>query len=79
MPLSIRSDEVNKLAERLAARKRVTKTEAIRQALQNELRRVEDEMPLWERLKPLRDKIAAYPKTGLKADKEFFDELSGDY
>jgi antitoxin VapB len=79
MPLSIRSEEVNRLAEKLAVRKRVTKTEAIRQALQNELSRVEDETPLWERLRPLREKIAAYPKTGLQADKEFFDELSGEY
>jgi len=79
MPLSIRSEEVNRLAEELAARKRVTKTEAIRLALQHELRRAEDETPLWDRLKPLRDKIAVYPKTGFQADKEFFDELSGDY
>lgn len=79
MPLSIRSEEVNRLAEELAARKSVTKTEAVRLALHNELRRVEAETPLWERLKPLREKIAAYPDTGRKADKAFFDELGGDY
>jgi antitoxin VapB len=79
MPLNIRSDEVNRLAARLAARKRVSKTDAVRIALENELRRVEDEVPLWERLKPLRAKIAAYPDSGLAVDKAFFDELSGDY
>lgn len=79
MPLNIRSDEVNRLAARLAARKRVSKTDAVRIALENELRRVEDEVPLWERLKPLRAKIAAYPDSGLAVDKGFFDELSGDY
>jgi len=79
MPLNIRSDEVNRLAARLAARKRVSKTDAVRIALENELRRVEDEVPLWERLKPLRAKIAAYPDSDLAADKAFFDDLSGDY
>ena len=57
MPLNIRSEEVNQLAEKLAARKRLTKTDAVRLALINELRRAEDEKPLWERIKPLRDKI----------------------
>jgi antitoxin VapB len=33
MPLNIRSEEVNRLAEQLAAIKRVTKTDAVKQAL----------------------------------------------
>jgi antitoxin VapB len=48
-------------------------------ALENELRRADEAVSLWMRLKPLRQKIAAYPDTGLAADKAFFDELSGDY
>jgi len=79
MPLNIRSERVNELAERLAARKHVSKTEAVRIALENELRRADEATPLWERLKPLRAKIAAYPDSGRAADKAFFDELSGDY
>ena len=79
MPLNIRSEEVNRLAEKLAARKRLTKTEVVRQALQNELRREEQQIPLWERLQPLRETIAACPDTGEQADKEFYNELSGDY
>lgn len=79
MPLNIRSDEVNRLAARLALRKHVSKTEAVKIALENELRRVEEQIPLWDRLKPLRDKVAAYPDTGLEADKTFYDELSGEY
>jgi len=78
MPLNIRGDAVDKLAEKLARRKRVTKTEAVRLALQNELLRLEEAVPLWERLVPLRRKVAAYPDTGLEADKAFFDELSGE-
>jgi antitoxin VapB len=79
MPLNIRNEQVNQLAERLAAQKRVNKTEAVRIALENELRRATEALPLWERLKPLRERIAAYPDSGLEADKAFFDELSGDY
>ena len=79
MPLNIRSEEVNRLADKLALAKRMSKTDAVKTALENELRRVEESIPLWERLKPLRDEIAAYPDTGLEADKAFFDELSGDY
>ena len=78
MPLSIRSEEVNRLAERLAKRTRLTKTEAVKLALRNELHRIDEAIPLWQRLKPLRTKIAAYPDTGLAADKAFFDELSGE-
>ncbi|MCW2319013.1 antitoxin VapB [Rhodoblastus acidophilus] len=79
MPLNIRNEEVNQLAEKLAAQKRVNKTEAVRIALENELRRASEALPLWERLKPLRDRVAAYPDSGLVADKAFFDELNGDY
>lgn len=79
MPLNIRNEEVNRLAEKLATRRRLSKTEVVKQALQNELLREEQQIPLWERLQPLRDAIAARPDTGKKADKEFFDELSGDY
>jgi antitoxin VapB len=79
MPLNIRSDEVNRLAARLAVRKHVSKTEAVKIALENELRRVEEQIPLWDRLKSLRDKVAAYPDTGLEADEAFYDELSGEY
>jgi antitoxin VapB len=79
MPLNIRNEQVNQLAERLAAQKRVNKTEAVRIALENELRRASEAVPLWERLKPLRERVAAYPDSGLEADKAFFDDLSGDY
>lgn len=79
MPLSIRSEEVNQLAQAVASRMKVSKTDAVKMALENELRRFDEKIPLWERLKPLRDKIAAYPETGLEADKAFYDELSGDY
>jgi antitoxin VapB len=49
MPLNIRSDEVNTLAEKLAKRLHLNKTAAVRLALENELRRVDEVVPLRER------------------------------
>lgn len=77
MPLNIRSEEVNRLAEKLASRARVSKTEAVRIALVNELERRERRISLEERLRPLLERIDAVPDTGLPADKAFFDELNG--
>ena len=78
MPLNIRSEEVNQLAEKLAARKHVNKTEAVKLALENELRRLDDTLPLRERLRPLQERVLARPATGLEADKALYDDLSGD-
>ena len=78
MPLSIRSEEVNRLAETLAARKRINKTDAVKQALENEIRRLDQALPLRERLRPLQDRVLARPATGLEADKAFYDDLSGE-
>ena len=76
--LQIRNPRVVELAAKLAAVRRTTKTEAVLRALENELARIEGEKSLTERLKPLRDRIAAVPRTGLEADKDFYDDLSGD-
>ncbi|MCJ2096620.1 type II toxin-antitoxin system VapB family antitoxin [Methylobacterium sp. J-072] len=78
MPLNIRNEEVNQLAEKLASRAGVSKTEAVRIALTNELGRQEPRVPLAERLKPLLDRIAAVPNTGLEADKAFYDSLNDE-
>jgi antitoxin VapB len=78
MPLNIRNEAVNQLAEKLAARKRVNKTDAVRIALENELRRVDQAVPLRERVRALQDRVLSRPSTGLEADKAFYDELSGN-
>ncbi len=43
MPLYVKDQEVDRLAERLSALRKVSKTEAVRQALVHELERVESE------------------------------------
>ncbi|EJN05437.1 type II toxin-antitoxin system VapB family antitoxin [Phyllobacterium sp. YR531] len=78
-PLNIRNEEVNQLAAKLAARKNISKTEAVKLALMKELQLTDKEVSLEERIRPIQDKIASYPDTGFKADKAFFDDLSGDY
>jgi len=57
MPLNIRNEAVNRLAEKLAARKRLNKTAAVKLALENELRRIEEAKPLRERLRSLQDRV----------------------
>jgi antitoxin VapB len=58
--------------------KRVTKAEAVRIALENELRREDEAVPLRERLRPLQARVLGRPPTGRAADKAFYDALSGD-
>ena len=78
MPLNIRSEIVNELAERLSACRQVNKTDAVRIALQNELRRLDEAVPLRDRVRPLQERVSSRPATGLEADKAFYDELSGN-
>ena len=78
MPLNIRNEVVNQLAERLAVRKRVNKTDAVKVALENELRRLDEAVPLRDRLRALQERVLSRPATGLDADKAFYDELSGN-
>lgn len=85
MAFTIPDDTVDQLADKLAALKQIDKTEAVRIALENELRLVvppaqpvHDPRPLRERIRHIQDRVASWPSTGLEADKAFFDELSGD-
>ena len=56
----------------------MNKTDAVRIALEQELQRLDEAVPLRERLRPLQDRVMSRPPTGLEADKSFFDELSGN-
>ena len=77
MPHNIRSEEVNRLAEKLAVRKHISKTDAVKLALENELRRLDDAQPLRERLRPLQEQVLARPPTGQLAAKGSREEISG--
>jgi antitoxin VapB len=77
MPLNIRDEDTNRLAEKLASRMRSKKTAAVKSALRNELDRLEEKVPLRQRLRPLQDRVMSRASTGLEADKAFYDRLSG--
>lgn len=73
-----RMQEISDEEWRSPARILVNKTEAVRIALENELKLLDDATVLRDRLRPLRETVSAYPDSGLAAEKAFFDELSGD-
>ena len=77
MPLYIRNEAVNELAKKLATRNHLNKTDAVKVALENELRRIDEAQPLRERLRTLQDRVLARTPTGLEADQAFYDALSG--
>lgn len=64
MALHIRDEETDRLVRMLA--------------VGNELRREDEKLSLWERLKPLRDRINSRPDTGLEADKAYYDSLNDE-
>ncbi|MCJ2031830.1 type II toxin-antitoxin system VapB family antitoxin [Methylobacterium sp. J-043] len=78
MALHIRDAETDRLVRLLAERKGVPLTEAIKVAVRNELERDEARPGLWERLRPLHERVTARPSTGLDADKAFSDGLNDE-
>ncbi|MGD1015235.1 MAG: type II toxin-antitoxin system VapB family antitoxin [Roseiarcus sp.] len=77
MTLSIRDAATDKLVRALAKRKGVGLTEAVRLAVGAELSRLDDEQPLRERVAAIRRAVVARGRAGERADKAFFDDLSG--
>jgi antitoxin VapB len=79
MPFHVRDAEADALLRQYAQDNRVGITDAIKLAVRRA--READNKARDEKLARMRaisDRIAALPDTGLKADKTFFDELSGD-
>ena len=82
MAFHVRDSETDALVRRLAQGRGVSLTQAIKEAAAETLaadeQRRSQAPPLQERLQPLWDRMARYPRTGLSADKQFFDELWDD-
>jgi antitoxin VapB len=78
MAFHIRDEETDTLVRELARRKGVGLTEAVKLAVRNELQNGKPKESLHEKLRKIADSIAEYPDTGVKLDKKFFDELSGE-
>jgi len=79
MALYIKDSEVDALAGELAAAKNLNKTEAVREALKHELERQRGKPSVVDVAVRFSRELRARgrPKRGRKADKRFFDELSG--
>jgi len=78
MGLSIKNEAVETLARDLARRHGTGVTEIIRLALVEKAEREAAEPSLWEKIAPIRERLAKAGKTGLQADKAFYDELNGE-
>ena len=78
MPLYIKDDATAALVAELAKKRGVSKQDAVRLAVQAELERIAEAIPLRERIATWRKEHPLPPPTGQKADKAFFDDLSGD-
>lgn len=76
MSLIIDDPAIEAAVQKLAAERRQSPADVIREALRNEVARCGPTFD--ERVDAIVQRLKAYPKTGLKADKAFFDELSGD-
>lgn len=80
MALYVKDTDVDRMAERLAALRRISKTEAVRRALAHELEREGAAPSLVEKgVAFTRDlRARANPDRAGKADKRFIDSLYGD-
>ena len=79
MAFHVRDDETDSLVRQLAAAKGVGLTQAVRLAVASELKRVgEERLQRQIGIDAILAEMDRLPRTGLKADKAFFDELSGD-
>lgn len=78
MAFHVRDQETDALVRELARKRQVGLTDAIKLAVGAELRREVEATPILQRIRAIRAEVAQRERTGLKADKAFFDELSGD-
>lgn len=76
MAFHIKDPATDAAVRKLAAERGISLTAAVRLAVEHELER--GRRPLLERVEEIIRDLEKYPLTGLKADKAFFDELSGD-
>ena len=75
MPLYVKDPDVGRMAERLASLRRVSKTEAVRQALEHELDREQGRPSLVEKGVAFVQALKARSRAAEAADKAFIDSL----
>lgn len=78
MTLSIKDPKAVAAIESLALLKGASLDDAVREACERELERLQHKATFMERIKPIQDEFAKYPRTGEKADKAFYDSLNDE-
>ncbi len=78
MAFYVRDEATDAAVRKLARLRKQGLTETIRPAVEAEISRERDNVPLGKRLAPLVERYRRYPETGADADKAFFDALSGE-
>ena len=78
MPLYIENPATSALVDELASRRGVTRHEAVRHAVQAALDNLPERRSFAERVARFRAENPLPPRSGLEADKVFFDGLSGN-
>jgi antitoxin VapB len=76
MPLYIKDDDTARLVDKLAKLLELSKQDAVKLAVQAQLDKLADAVPLRERFALARARHPLPPPTGDAADKAFFDDLS---
>jgi hypothetical protein len=77
MAFHIRDGETDGLVRELARKEKVGLKDAVKNAVKDKLKALDAKPSLHDRLSEIADEIARLPRTGKKADKKFFDALSG--
>jgi antitoxin VapB len=77
MAFHIRDKETDALVRLVAKCEGVGLTEAVKRAARARLAGLHPRRPLHQRIREIVEPLQAFPETGLKADKKFYDDLSG--
>jgi antitoxin VapB len=77
MPLYIKDDETAALVARLARLQGLSKQDAVKCAVEAALQKVTAQTSIEDRLRKLWAENPLPPRTGKRAGKAFFDDLSG--
>jgi antitoxin VapB len=81
MALNIKNPEVERMARELARRRKLGITEAVKEALELELKRVSQRprnSGLLERIRKIQDEVAKLPVLDARSVKEITDDLYGE-
>ncbi len=80
MSIYIKDPATDKAVRELAELRGVSLTEAIREAVERAIgeERVQRDADFLKKIHELQEEVASYPPSGNKADKAFYDWLSGE-